>query len=81
LLSTFDITSGALTYTAASTASDLTVASTGPGGTDTFTDADQVITLTTNAMNAGLSGSGTNTVTGPYGSVSSMSITTTATAG
>ena len=57
VLSTLDITSGALTYDATTTASDLTVSSTGPGGTDTFTDTDQLITLTAAAMTAGWSGS------------------------
>ena len=59
----------------------MTVSSTGPGGTDTFTDTDQLITLTAAAMTAGWSGSGTNTVTGPESSVSSMAITTSTSAG
>ena len=81
LLSTLDITAGALTYDATTSASDLTVSTTGPGGHDTFTDTDQLITLTAAAMTAGWSGSGTNTVTGPESSVSSMAITNSSSAG
>ena len=81
LLSTLDITSGALTYDATTTVSNLTVSSTGPAGTETFTDTGQLITLTTAAMTAGWSGSGTDTVSGPANTVSSMAITTGASAG
>ncbi len=73
LLSTLDITSGALTYDATDLASDLTV-SIAPGGALTITDADQTITLTTGAMDAGWLGSGTNTVFGDFTSISSMTI-------
>ena len=76
LLSTFDITSGALTYNASNAVSDLTVSivpSSSPAQAS-VTDADQTITLTANAMTAGWSGSGTNTVTGPVSSISSMTI-------
>src|ERR1700689_2242896 len=64
LLSTLDITGGALTYTAAPTsASDLTV-SIDPSDTANviFTDADQLITLA-GAGTSGWTGNGTNTVT------------------
>ncbi len=59
----------------------MTVSSTGHLGTETFTDTDQLITLTAAAMTAGWSGSGTKTVTGPTNSVSSMAITTSGSAG
>ena len=81
LLSTLDITAGALTYDGVASASDLTVSTSGPGGHDTFTDTDQLITLTAAAMTAGWSGSGTNTVTGLESSVSSMAITNSSSAG
>ncbi len=81
LLSTLDITSGALTYDATTTASHLTVSSTGQSGTETFTDTDQVIVLTSGTTAAGWSGSGTNTVSGPMDSVTSMAVTTSSSSG
>ncbi len=73
LLSTLDITAGALNYDASNAASDLTI-SIASAGAESFTDADQTITLTAAAMSAGWSGSGTNTVTGPLSSISSMTV-------
>ena len=80
LLSTLDITAGALTYDGTVGASALTV-SIVTSGTEQFADADQSITLTASAMTAGWAGSGTNTVTGPVSSVNLMTITTSSTAG
>ena len=80
LLSTLDITSRALTYDATGAASDLTVSLVN-STTLSFSDTDQTIFLSTNAGQAGWSGSGTNTVTGPLASVGSMSISGTTTAG
>jgi hypothetical protein len=78
LSATLDITGGALTYTAATASSGLTISS--DGTTETFTDT-QTITLTANATDAAWSGSGTNTVTGPESSISSMAISTSSTSG
>ena len=73
--STLDITGGALTYTAApASASDLTV-SVDPSNTSDviFTEADQLITLA-GAGTSGWTGNGTNTVTGPESSYSSIAV-------
>jgi large repetitive protein len=74
LFSALNITAGALTYTGSSSASNLTV-SASSGSNCTFTDTDQMITLGSGAISAGWTGSGTNTVTGPESSISSMNIT------
>ena len=82
LLSALDISAGVLTYSVSGGASSLTVSVPSSGSSDiSFTEADQTITLTSGAMSAGWSGSGTNTVTGPASSDSFMSILTNASAG
>ncbi|WP_406700944.1 hypothetical protein V5E97_19320 [Singulisphaera sp. Ch08] len=48
--------------------------SSGPNGTYTVVDQFQTITLSNSAISLGWSGSGTNVVTGPVSSVTSMSI-------
>ena len=73
VLSTLDVTSGALTYDAANAASALTV-SLANSTTVSFTDADQAITLLSGASNVGWSSVGSHTVTGPLGSFMSMAI-------
>ncbi len=65
---TLDVTGGSLTYTAsAGVNNNLTIGIT--GGSYTFTDTGETITLTPNAVNAGWSGSGTNSVSGPVSTV------------
>jgi hypothetical protein len=73
LLSSLDITSGVLTYDGSNptpAASRLTVSET--AGVYTFTDLDQTITLGSGAV--GWTGDGTNTVTGPANSLTSIAI-------
>jgi hypothetical protein len=77
LLSVLDIdpTTRALSYTSTGNiVNDLTVSTTGPAGVYTFKDSGEDITLTANAINAGWSGSGGSTVTGPDASVASIAI-------
>ncbi len=76
LLSALDLTDGALTYNASNAASDVTVSilPSASAPVASVNDADQTITLTAKAIQAGWSGSGTNSVTGPASSISSMSI-------
>ncbi len=72
LLSTLDITGGSLSYAASAGINNaLTITLTGgtPATNYTFKDTGEPITLTANAMAAGWTGSGTNTVTGPIASV------------
>src|SRR4029077_4559095 len=76
LLSTLNLTAapiGVLSYSAgAGISNNLTVSVS--GGNYTFTDTGETITLGGNAIAAGWTGSGTNTVTGPTSSVLSSSI-------
>jgi hypothetical protein len=72
LLSTLDVTGGSLTYMASAGVDNNLNISLGGGVQPTsynFSDTGENITLTTNAMLAGWTGSGTNTVTGPISSV------------
>ncbi len=63
-----DITTGSLLYTAtAGFDNDLSIGV--ASGDYSFTDTGETITVTTNAMAAGWTGSGTNTVVGPASSV------------
>jgi hypothetical protein len=78
LMSTLDISSGQLVYSA-STASAITLSVS--GSTETLADTAATITLSANATSSGWSGSGTNTVTGPTSSFSSLNISTSSTAG
>ncbi len=76
LAATLDVTNAVLSYDANNNPSALTVnvAPSSNGLNESFTDADQTINLSLNALTAGWRGSGTNTVTGPISSVSSMTI-------
>ena len=80
LAATLDIaTGGLLSYTANNAASALTIAFvpnpvTPSAPNESFTDTDQTINLSLAALQAGWRGSGTNTVTGPISTVSSMTI-------
>ena len=66
--STLDITGGSLTYTAsAGIDNNLTIGLT--SGSYSFTDTGETTALTAGAVNAGWTGSGTNTVVGPAASV------------
>jgi hypothetical protein len=84
LLSVLDIASassgqpGPLTYTETygGTTNELSIVSTGAGGSYTVVDRFQTITLSNSAIALGWSGSGTNTVTGPTSSVTSLAIST-----
>ena len=70
---TLDVTGGVLTYTAsAGAANGLTVSLS--GANYTFNETGQTIMLTANAIAAGFSGDGTNTVTGPDAAVNSVSV-------
>jgi acrosin len=73
--STLDFTNGVLSYTASSNVgSNFTLAFS--GGTYTLSDTAETITVTQAAQNAGFTGSGTNTVTGPDStSLTSLQIT------
>lgn len=86
LLSFLDIASsgsgsaepGPLTYVESGTPSplpnELSVVSTGANGSYTIVDLRQTITLSATAIALGWTGSGTNTVTGPVSSVTSIAI-------
>lgn len=83
LLSFLDITasstdsSGPLTYTESTgtaPANELSIISSGPNGNYTIVDQFQTITLSGTAMFLGWTGSGTNTVTGPASTVTSLAI-------
>lgn len=67
-----DVTTGVLSYTGSGLANNLTVFIS--AGTYTFADTGETITLTANAVTAGWSGSGTNTVTGPSAGLTAISI-------
>ena len=71
LLSTLDVTAGSLTYTASANIDNhLAISLIGnPATSYSFSDTGETIALTANAMLAGWTGSGTNTVMGPIGSV------------
>ncbi len=75
---TLDIAGGALSYAETGTpgsGSVLTVSTTGKAGSYTFSESTQPITLGPGAVLAGWTGSGTDTVTGPDSSVTSIAIT------
>jgi len=81
--STLDITSGALTYSAAGAAASSLTVSIDPSNTANviFTDSDQNIGLTSNAVNAGWTVVNSSEVTGPLSSFSSEAISGTTTLG
>ena len=79
LMSTLDITSSALTYDGTGAASAVTISA--AGSTETVNETGSIITLTANAISAGWSGGGTNTVTGPTSSFASLHVTTSSTLG
>ena len=82
VLSSLDITSGALTYSAdAGTASDLAISVDAGHTTLTFADPSQAITLTANALAANWSNTSPNIVTGPVSSVTSMLVNGATTSG
>ena len=68
----FNIVSGAAVYNGDAGDNAVTVGLNGGSSTYQITDADATITLGVNATSLGWSGSGTNTITGPQGSVSSL---------
>jgi len=71
---TLDIAANQLTMTTGSTAPNNNVTLSLTGGNYTINDSAAVITLSSAAVAAGWTGTGTNTVTGPDASVSSLSI-------
>ncbi len=76
-MATLNIVNGALSFAStAGVADNLSIATTGPAGKYTFTDAATTITLGIGAVNAGWTGSGTHTVTGPDSSVTSIAADT-----
>jgi hypothetical protein len=80
LLSTLDITSGALVYTGDNFLSAVIVATDISGTTVVINDPQGPISLTGPGV-AGWTGGGTHVVSGPIGSFSSMTVTTGSTAG
>ncbi|SIO06103.1 hypothetical protein SAMN05444166_2250 [Singulisphaera sp. GP187] len=83
LLSFLDITAsstssaGPLTYTESTgvgTTNELSIVSSGAVGSYTITDLSQTIGLSDSAISLGWTGAGTNTVTGPASSVTSLAI-------
>ena len=80
LLATLNIAGGALSFLSTpGVADNLTILTSGPTGKYTFTDLTTpatTITLQAGAIAAGWTGSGTNTVTGPDRSVTSIAVDT-----
>ena len=77
LLSTLNISGHALSYLAGSGVTNkLTISTTGTSGAYNFNDTAEPITLGAGAIAAGWTGGGTNNVTGPDSSVTSISVNT-----